>query len=215
MKRVIVIGLAGLLSLSGCAPQNKTQAGGAYGAAGGAAAGALIGQAVGHNTKSTLIGAAIGAAVGGLAGAGIGNMMDKQEEQLRQELAASNAAAVQREGNLLSIVLKSDMTFDSGSANVRPGVYSDLDRIASSLAQYPQTVIRIDGHTDNRGSEASNMDLSRRRAEAVRNLLSQRGVAASRMEVFAFGESSPVASNDTEAGRQMNRRVEIKVAPRN
>ena len=214
MKRFVLLCLAGMLALAGCAPQTKTQAGGVYGAAGGAAAGAILGQVIGHDTKATLIGAAIGAAVGGAAGAGVGNMMDKQEQDMRQALAASDAAAVQREGNLLSVVLKGDVSFDTNSSVVRPGLYGELDRIASVLVQYPQTVIRIEGHTDSVGSEAYNMDLSRRRAEAVKNLLVQRGVADSRLEVVAFGESLPVATNDTEAGRQKNRRVELKIAPR-
>ncbi|MFA6284087.1 MAG: OmpA family protein [Desulfurivibrionaceae bacterium] len=214
MKRFVLLCLAGMLAFAGCAPQTKTQAGGVYGAAGGAAAGAILGQVIGHDTKSTLIGAAIGAAVGGAAGAGVGHMMDKQEQDMRQALAASDAAAVQREGNLLSVILKGDVSFDTNSSVVRPGLYGELDRIASVLVQYPQTLIRIEGHTDSVGSEAYNMDLSRRRAEAVRNLLVQRGVADSRLEVVAFGESLPVATNDTEAGRQKNRRVELKIAPR-
>lgn len=214
MKRIVVFCVAGMIFLAGCAPQNKTQTGGAYGAGGGAAVGAILGQVIGHDTKSTLIGAAIGAAVGGAAGAGVGYMMDKQEQDMRQALAASDAAAVQREGNLLSVVLKGDVSFDTNSSVVRPGLYGELDRIASVLVQYPQTLIRIEGHTDNVGSEAHNMDLSRRRAEAVKNLLVQRGVDGSRMEVVAFGESTPVATNDTEAGRQKNRRVELKIAPK-
>lgn len=213
MKRLIIFGIAGTLCLSGCVPQTKTQAGATYGTAGGAVAGALIGQAAGRDTESTLIGAAIGAAVGGLSGAGIGHMMDKQEQQMREALAASNAAAVKREGNLLSVVLRGDVTFDSNSAVVRPGLYDELNRIAKVLVQYPQTVIRVEGHTDSTGSESYNWDLSRRRAESVRNLLVQRGVSSSRMEVVAFGESSPIATNATEAGRQRNRRVEIKIAP--
>ena len=214
MKRFVLLCLAGMLVLAGCAPQTKTQAGGVYGAAGGAAAGAILGQVIGHDTKSTLIGAAIGAAVGGAAGAGVGHMMDQQEQEMRQTLAASDAAAVQREGNLLSVTLKGDVSFDTNSSVVRPGLYGELDRIASVLVQYPQTVIRVEGHTDSVGSEAYNMDLSQRRAEAVRNLLVQRGVAGSRLEVVAFGESLPVATNETEAGRQRNRRVELKIAPR-
>ncbi len=215
MKKMLVFGMAGLLFLGACAPQTKTQSGGAYGAAGGAVAGALLGQAIGHDTEATLVGAAIGAAVGGLAGAGVGQMMDRQEQEMRGALAASDAAAVQREGNLLSVVLKGDVSFDTNSAVVRPGLYGELDRIAGVLNQYPQTLIRIEGHTDSVGSEQHNLDLSRRRAEAVRNLLVQRGVDSSRLEVLAFGESSPLATNETEAGRQKNRRVELKIAPRN
>lgn len=215
MKRLVVLSMAGMLCLGGCAtPMTKTQTGGAYGTAGGAAAGAILGQVIGHDTKSTLVGAAIGAAVGGLAGAGVGHMMDQQEKQMSQALANSDAVAVQRNGDLLAVTLKGDVSFATNSSVVLPGVYSELDRIASSLRQYPETVVRVEGHTDSVGGEAFNMDLSRRRAEAVKSLLMQRGVDGFRMEVAAFGESSPVASNATEAGRQMNRRVVIMIAPR-
>lgn len=202
-----------LLLLTSCMPQTKTGQGGLYGAAGGAAAGAAIGQAVGRDTEGTLWGAAIGAALGGAAGAGVGRMMDNQERDMRQALAASEAASVRREGNLLSIMFKSDMTFDVDSATVRPGLYPEIDRVAGVIRQYPQTLIRVEGHTDSTGSEDYNMRLSRRRAQAVADLLVQRGVAMSRIQLLGYGESSPVATNATESGRQMNRRVEIKVAP--
>lgn len=202
------------LFLPSCAPQNKTQQGALVGAGGGALAGALVGQLVGRDTKATLIGAAIGAAVGGAAGAGVGKMMDNQERDMRQALANSEAAAIRREGNLLAISLKGDVTFDTNSAVVRPGLYSEIDRISNVLIQYPDTVIRVEGHTDSTGSEQYNMDLSARRANAVKDLIVQRGVDPSRIETMAFGETMPIASNDTESGRMMNRRVEIKVAPR-
>jgi len=209
-----LICLVVLLSLlTSCAPQSNTGQGGLYGAGGGAAAGAIIGQIAGRDSESTLIGAAIGAAVGGLAGAGAGKMMDNQERDMRAALANSEAAAIKREGNLLAISLKGDLTFDTNSATVRPGLYSEIDRIANVLYQYPQTVVRVEGHTDSRGSEEYNLNLSQRRADAVKNLLSQRGLAANRVETVAFGESRPVATNETEAGRQRNHRVEIKIAP--
>lgn len=183
------------------------------GAAGGAAAGALAGQIIGKDTEGTLIGAAVGSAVGGAAGAGVGYMMDKQERDLNQALAASNAAAIHREGNLLAITLKGDVSFDSGSANINPGLYSEIDRIAQIMIQYPQTRIQVEGHTDSQGSDASNMELSRRRANSVMNALVQRGVDSSRIIVIPFGESQPVATNATPEGRQKNRRVEIKIEP--
>ncbi|MEQ8161877.1 MAG: OmpA family protein [Smithellaceae bacterium] len=194
--------------------QTKTTKGAVYGTAGGAAAGALIGQVIGHSTKGTLIGAAIGAAVGGLGGAGIGRMMDNQERDMRNALASSESATVSREGNLLAVSFKSDFTFDSNSSTVRPGLISEIDRVAQVLNQYPETFIRVEGHTDSRGSNAYNMDLSQRRANAVKNLLVQRNVAESRVEVIGYGEDMPVATNDTEAGRLKNRRVEIKIAPK-
>ncbi len=202
-----------LMMLAACAPQTKTQKGGVYGAAGGAIAGAVIGQVIGKDTKATLIGTAIGAAVGGAGGAAIGNMMDKQEREMREALAASEAAAVRREGDLIAISLKGDVSFDFNSAIVKPGLYSEIGRIANILIKYPQTVIQVEGHTDSIGTETYNMDLSGRRAEAVKNLLVQRGVQPSRVLVMAYGESAPIASNDTDYGRAANRRVEIKVAP--
>lgn len=203
-----------LISCISCAPpQTKTGKGGAYGAAGGAVLGAIVGQAAGRDTESTIIGAAIGAAVGGAAGAGVGRMMDNQERDMREALAASEAAAIRREGDLLAISLKGDVTFDYDSAIVRPGLYSEIDRISNVLIKYPQTVIRVEGHTDSTGSEIYNMNLSEERAESVKNLIVQRGVSSDRIETRAYGESTPIADNNTEAGRAMNRRVEIKVAP--
>jgi len=202
-----------ILSILGCAPQTNTQKGATYGAAGGAVAGAVLGQIIGGDTEATLIGTAIGAAVGGAGGAAVGNMMDKQEAEMRQALADSEAAAIHREGNLLAISLRGDVTFDTDSAIVRPGLYSEIDRIADILIKYPMTVIQVEGHTDSTGSESYNMDLSARRAEAVKNLLIQKGVDPSRILTMAFGESKPIASNETDYGRAQNRRVEIKVAP--
>jgi len=202
-----------ILTMLGCAPQTNTQKGATYGAAGGAVAGAILGQIIGHNTESTLIGTAVGAAVGGAGGAAVGNMMDKQEAEMRQALADSEAAAIRREGNLLEISLKGDVTFDTDSAIVRPGLYSEIDRIANILIKYPNTVIQVEGHTDSTGTESYNMDLSARRAEAVKNILVNKGVEPSRILTLAFGESKPIASNDYDYGRAQNRRVEIKVAP--
>ena len=208
MRNTVIIVCLALLS--GCmSPQTRTQKGGAYGAA----AGAVLGQAIGRDTKATLIGAAIGAAVGGLAGAGAGKMMDNQERDMRAALAESEAASIRREGNLLAVSLKGDVTFDVNSAVVRPGLYSEITRIASVVQDYPQTVVRVEGHTDSTGSESHNMDLSRRRAESVKNIVIQQGVSSSQIETVAFGETAPVASNDTDYGRAKNRRVEIKIAP--
>jgi len=194
-------------------PQTNTGKGATYGAAGGAVAGAVIGQVAGGDTESTLAGAAIGAAVGGLAGAGVGKMMDDQERDMRDALAASEAAAIRREGDLLAVSLKGDVTFDYDSATVRPGLYSEIDRITNVLIKYPQTVIRVEGHTDSTGSESYNMVLSQRRADSVMDLIVQRGVPSTRIETMPYGESMPIAANSTGSGRAMNRRVEIKIAP--
>lgn len=214
MKKILVVVLAAAVAAVGCAaPQTKTGKGAMYGTAGGAAAGALAGQLIGKDTKGTLIGAALGAAIGGLAGAGVGNYMDKQEADFRQALGGSEAAQVTREGDLLAITLKGDVTFDTNSTVVRPGLYNEIDRIAQVMVQYPETQIVVQGHTDSSGSDEYNQRLSERRAEAVKNLILQRGVDSSRITSMGYGESMPVASNNTPEGRQMNRRVEIRIKP--
>jgi outer membrane protein OmpA-like peptidoglycan-associated protein len=212
----IYVYLCCILLLAGCAENGamtKSQKGGLIGAGGGAVVGAILGQAIGHNTQSTLIGAALGAAAGGAGGYGVGKMMDNQERDMRNALATSEAAAVSREGNLLAVTFKGDVTFDTNSTEVRPGLYSEINRVAGILNQYPNTLIRVEGHTDGKGSDEYNMNLSKRRADTVKTLLMQRGVAESRIEVIGFGKTMPVATNETEAGRQKNRRVEIKIAP--
>jgi outer membrane protein OmpA-like peptidoglycan-associated protein len=176
-------------------------------------AGAILGQAIGHNRQGTLLGAAAGAAVGAAAGAGVGHMMDKQEAEMRDALAASEAAAVKREGDLLAITLKGDVTFALNSAEVKPGLINELDRIARIMVKYPQTSIMVEGFTDSTGSESYNQRLSERRAESVKNLLVQQGVQADRINTVGYGESRPVATNATPEGRQMNRRVEIRINP--
>ncbi len=215
MKNIFLLATATIFLFTACAggPQTNTGKGALYGAGGGAAAGALTGQIIGRSTQATLIGAAIGAAVGGIAGAGVGSMMDRQEAEYRNALAASDAAAVRREGDLLAITLKGDVSFDTNSTTVRPGLYSEIDRIANVMVRYPQTLIQVEGYTDSTGSEVYNQRLSERRAESVKNLLVQRGVNPSSIYAVGFGENMPVATNDTPEGRQLNRRVEIKVAP--
>ena len=204
MKKLCTLGLIATLLLgSGCAMQSNTGRGAAYGTAGGAAAGAILGQIIGGNTKSTLIGTAAGAVIGGLAGTGVGAMMDKQENDMRQALA----------GNALALTFKSDFTFDVNSSSIRPGLYSELDRVAQVLSAYPQTTILIAGHTDSTGSDAYNQQLSERRAQSVKNALVQRGIAAGRIQAVGYGESSPIADNSTEYGRQQNRRVEVRINP--
>jgi outer membrane protein OmpA-like peptidoglycan-associated protein len=203
-----------LTLLIGCAaPQTKTGKGAAYGTAGGAAVGAILGQAIGGDTEGTLAGAAIGAAVGAGAGAGIGRMMDKQEEEYRQALAATEAAAVRREGNLLAITLQGDVTFDTNSATVKPGLQDEISRIAQIMQQYPQTRVLVEGHTDSTGAPRYNQQLSEQRAESVAALLRQNGVAGSRVRTVGYGPDQPVATNNTAVGRQQNRRVEIKIDP--
>lgn len=199
---------------AGCAqPMSKTQKGAAYGTGIGAAVGAGLGQAIGGDTKGTLWGAGIGAAVGGLAGAGIGRYMDNQEAALQQNFSATESASIRRDADVLAVTFKSDVLFDSGSASLKPGAYQEIDRVSRVLIQYPETRIMVAGHTDSDGSEAMNQDLSVRRAEAVRSVLVSQGVSTARITTQGFGESQPIADNNTAAGKQLNRRVVITIIP--
>lgn len=212
-KLAVLLALGALL-MAGCAqPMTQTQKGAAYGTGIGAAVGAGLGQAIGGDTKGTLLGAGIGAAVGGLAGAGIGNYMEKQQTALQQQFAASESASIRRDADILAVTFKSDVLFDTGSSALKAGAYQEINRVAQVLIQYPETRIRVAGHTDSDGAEAFNQDLSVRRAESVRNALVQQGVAAARISTIGFGESQPIADNTTAAGKQMNRRVVITIEP--
>ena len=216
MKKLLATALIIVIAGTGCATmqqQSKTTQGAAYGAGGGAVAGAVVGGIIGKDLKGAAIGAAAGAAIGGLAGAGVGNMMDRQEAEMRQALAQSEEVAIRREGDLIALTLKGDVSFDVDSDVVLPGLYTELDRIAQILVKYPQTTIVVEGHTDSTGSDAYNQGLSERRALSVQRLLVERGVIPARITTVGYGETRPVATNDTPAGRQMNRRVEIRVNP--
>jgi len=211
MRKLIIWTGIVAITLIGCATQ--TQTGTLVGAGVGTAVGAAAGQAIGHDTSSTLIGAAIGAAAGGLAGAAIGNYMDKQEQSMRQALANSEAASIRREQEVLAVTFKSDFFFDVNSSTLLPAAYDELERVSKVLKQYPETNIQISGHTDSTGSDDYNQKLSEKRAEAVKNALVGMGVNPSRITSIGYGKSKPIANNNTEAGRQQNRRVEIRIIP--
>jgi len=197
---------------SGCAEMSKTQKGAAIGAGIGTAVGAGVGYAVGGK-KGAAIGAGTGLLVGGLSGAAIGKYMDNQERELREGLARTEAASIRREQDILAVTFKSDFMFDVNSSVIKPGAYQEIDRVAQVLNKYPQTRIRVEGHTDSTGSEEYNQKLSESRAEAVKNALITRGIDPARIETIGMGESSPIADNTTEAGRQLNRRVRVVIIP--
>jgi len=155
---------------------------------------------------------ALGAA-GAFAGGAVGYMMDQQEKKLKQALEDSKAASIEREGNLITILLKGDFMFDTNSYIVKPGLYSEIDRISKVLVEYPQTNIIVEGHTDSVGNENYNMSLSEKRAAAVENIFIQKNVDPSRITITGFGESQPRATNSSPEGRQLNRRVEVKISP--
>lgn len=213
-KRIIALAMVILFAVAGCsAMQTRTQKGSATGVVVGGAAGAGLGQAIGRSTEATLIGMGIGALLGGIAGHEIGFYMDQQEMELQQALANQQAASLYREQNLLVVTFKSDFLFDVDSSVLKPSGYSEIDRVTNVLKKYPETRILVEGHTDSTGSETYNQKLSERRAQAVKNAIVSRGVAESRIETAGFGESKPYASNQTAAGRQLNRRVNVVIIP--
>ena len=214
MKRIALFTLIAAFALSGCAETtSNTQKGAGYGALVGAATGALIGQVAGKNTRSTLTGAAIGAAVGAGTGAGIGHYMDKQEEEMRAAYASIEGVNIVRQGDDLFVTFRSDNQFKVGSFILTLAAQSDVAKLGNILTRYDETTVLISGHTDSTGSEALNQALSVDRAGAVRNILLASGMAGNRVTVVGFGESRPIADNSTNFGRQVNRRVEIKIAP--
>lgn len=211
MKKIttcILYTVLAAFAMAGCAMQNSQQQGTAVGAGIGAGLGAALGQVIGGDTESTLIGAGIGAALGGVAGNQIGRYMDMQEQALRNAIASSEAASIRREQNVLTATFKSEAFFDFNSFALKPGAYVEIDRVARVLNDYPQTRIQVAGHTDSRGSESYNMQLSQKRADAVKNALVQRGVNPQRIQTIGYGESMPISSSDAA-----NRRVEIIIIP--
>ncbi|RPJ06205.1 MAG: OmpA family protein [Deltaproteobacteria bacterium] len=204
-----LIGMAVVVCL-GCASMGeKEQTGTAIGAGTGAVVGGVIGAATGskNQREKAAAGAAAGAVIGGLLGNRIGAYMDKQEADLRNAMASTisqNNATIQRNNEqMLTATFKSDLFFDVNSSTIKPGGYAELDRVANVLAQYPQTMIRVEGHTDQTGSEQYNLQLSERRANAVKNALTQKGIDAARITPVGMGECCPVSS-DNAANRRVS-----------
>ena len=200
---IAVLTLA-VTGLSGCASMNRTGKGAIIGAAGGAAAGAIIGKQVGSTAK----GAIIGAAVGGAAGAVIGRQMDKQAQELAAQIPG---ATVQRVGEGIAVTFESGLLFPTNSYQLLPAGQQNLQNLANSLKQYPETEVMVVGHTDNVGTDAYNQTLSEQRASSAADVLASYGVPRARVRTAGRGEGEPIATNDDEAGRQQNRRVEIAI----
>ena len=195
-----------LLSITGigCKSLNRTKKGAIIGTAGGGAIGAVIGRASGN----TALGALIGATVGGTAGAVIGNKMDKQAEEIRNTVPG---VKVYRVGEGIIVEFSDKVLFDINKSDLNPGSKSSLDKLKTVLDKYPETDIEIQGHTDNTGSDKYNMDLSIRRATSVSNYLNSAGISSRRLSRKGYGESAPNYTNETDAGRAQNRRVEFLI----
>lgn len=201
--RTTVLVLASL-SLTACASMSKEE----KGAAVGIGAGTVIGGIIGNNTGSTARGAIIGAAVGGVAGAIIGRQMDKQAAELKQNVPG---ATVTRVGEGIVVTFASGLLFDFDSDRIRAEAAANLKNLASSLDKYPNTDLLIVGHTDATGTDSYNQGLSERRAAAAASYLRSQGVSGGRLRTSGRGETEPIASNETEAGQQTNRRVEVAI----
>lgn len=200
MRRSMILTMILALALTGCANMSRTQKGAAAGGAAGAAAGAALSD---DDTK----GAAIGGVAGAVLGAAIGNYLDAQAEEMEE----IEGAEVERVGDELQVTFDSAILFDLDSASLKNESENRLDQMADVLTSYPETDILVQGHTDSSGSEAYNQGLSERRADTVSGYLMGRGVSSDRIRARGYGESVPVADNDTAAGRAQNRRVEVSI----
>ena len=206
--------VAAMLPLSACVTDPTTGkrriSKAAIGGIGGALGGYLLGDLIGGKRDRTE--KIVGAGIGALAGAGAGYYMDEQEKKLRQQTAGTGVN-VTRDGDDLVLDMPSEVTFGVDSTNIDAGFRNTLDQVASTLTQYEKTYVDVMGHTDSTGSDAYNQTLSERRASAVADYLSIRGVQSVRLATRGYGESQPKASNLDPAGRSANRRVEIRLVP--
>lgn len=189
-------------------PHQKTKQGAAIGAVAGVVAGLLSGSDATERRQRALV----GAGVGGLAGGAIGNYQDRQERALRDQMAGTGVDIV-RQGDNITLNMPDNITFGFDKSDLQPQFYPVLDNLARTLSEYNQTIIEVAGHTDSVGSDSYNQGLSVRRAESVGNYLMSRGVVRDRFIITGAGKNRPIASNDTEAGRAMNRRVELTLVP--
>jgi len=214
----VAAALAASLLIGGCATYtgqtndpndpNRTRNGALIGAAVGAVAGILSGDDALERRQRALVGAGVGA----IAGGAIGAYQDRQEAELRRRTAGTGIE-VTRDGDVIKLNLPDAVTFDFNSSALKPQFYPALDQVAGTMAEYNQTVVEVSGHTDSVGTDAYNQTLSEKRAESVTNYLVGKGLMRQRFEVVGMGERYPIASNDTDAGRAQNRRVEIRVVP--
>lgn len=184
----------------------------AWGTMIGAAGGAAVGAATGHDSESRRKRALIGAGIGGVAGGGAGYYMDRQEAKLREKLQGTGVG-VTRQGDRIVLNMPGNITFQTNSADIAPNFYDVLNSVVLVLNEFNKTLINIYGHTDSTGSDSLNQSLSQRRAASVGQYLTTHQILPDRVMAMGYGETKPIASNDTPEGRQQNRRVELELAP--
>ncbi len=206
MKKVLVFALIGLIIFGtlSCSSWSRKQKGAVIGAAAGGALGGVIGKQAGN----TAVGAILGAAVGGAAGAWIGSYMDKQAAEIERDI---DGAKVERVGEGIKITFDSGLLFEVDKAALNERSRSELADLAVILNKYEDTHILLEGHTDATGTEEHNLELSRARAQSVANYLEEVQVNPTRFTIMGYGESQPIATNDTVEGRRVNRRVEVAI----
>ena len=204
IKNLLIASLAITILTTGCKNMNKTQKGAVIGTAGGAAVGAVIGKAAGN----TALGAILGATVGGVTGAVIGRKMDKQAEEIAKTMGD---AEVIREGEAIVIKFNEKVLFAYDRSDLNLTAKSNLDKLKTILLKYPETNITVIGHTDSKGSLKYNQTLSENRANSVKSYANQSGIANDRLNAIGKGENDPIATNDTEEGSALNRRVEFVI----
>ncbi len=212
---VVALSLASVLSISSCEATknaNNKQKGAVIGAAGGAILGAILGNNVGKGGNGEM-GAVIGGVVGGTAGVLIGARMDKQAQKIEEEIPGATVERVD-DGIVVTFDENSGVHFETNKHDLTPDSKQTLDKLAAVLTEYPDTNVLVVGHTDSQGSEAYNMTLSKNRAYAVTNYFThEKGLNPSRFTTNWFGETKPIADNNTAEGRAQNRRVNIVIVP--
>lgn len=214
-NRISVLALVALMligtSLTSCEAvknSNNTQKGAGIGAVAGAVLGGVLGNNLGKGGNGAL-GAVLGGVVGGVAGGVIGNKMDKQAREIETALPG---AQVERVGEGIRLVLgENSVNFDFNKATLTAKAKQNLDKLVPVFKEYADTDIKIYGFTDSKGADDYNLNLSNQRATAVKNYLASKGLVTSRFSVVGLGEAEPIATNDTDAGRSLNRRVEFAI----
>ena len=214
MKKFIMTTCAAAILLSGCADMTQTQKTTGIGAGAGALAGAAIGSMTGGDRGAIGAGAAIGALAGAAGGYLWSQRMENQKKQMEQATQGTGVAVTQTPNNELKLQIPSDVSFDTGRADIKPNFQPILDQFASGLRNNPNAEVRIIGHTDSTGTDAINNPLSIQRAAATRDYLIARGVRSNAFNIDGMGSRQPVADNGSASGRAQNRRVEIFVGER-
>jgi outer membrane protein OmpA-like peptidoglycan-associated protein len=190
--------------ISGC-ETSKTVKGAGIGAAAGAAVGAIIGHQSDHRTE----GAVIGGFVGGALGAIIGRRLDNQAKELK-EVPGVEDVNVDQENQKINATLK--INFDVDKDVIKPTEAAKLDELAGVFTNYPENIVMLEGHTDSDGTEAYNQTLSEKRSKSVENYLKGKDLNIASLSSAGYGETRPIASNETQEGKAMNRRVEMKIS---